>query len=99
MALTSEQNIPDKPKEKPEPWTFRRLFPFMGAVTNLAKIFVNPFDVLLGYLVVILSIAELLGRSISWPMWILTGLIFLAAIVERYGKIIIELKDKPEEVK
>lgn len=82
MALTNQQNIPDKPVVR-EPWTFRRLFSF-GAVTTLAKVFVNPFDILLGYLVLILGIAELAGRQVSWFLWAFTILILISDILERH---------------
>lgn len=90
MSLTSMQDIPNKPEVR-EPWTFRRLFSF-GAITTLAKVFSNPFDVLLGYLVFILGIAELFGRRVSWFMWVFTILILLADILERHIEL---LTNKP----
>jgi len=100
MPLTSEQNIPDKPKEKSEPWTFRRLFPFSSAITTLSKAFASPFDILLGYLMIVLSIAELIGRNVSWTMWILTALIFFAVVAEHYIKLKeSKLEEKTKETK
>jgi hypothetical protein len=94
MALTAQQNIPEKPIVS-EPWTFRRLFPFAGAVTTLSKVFINPFDVLLGYLVFILGAAELLGRHVSWFFWVFAILILAADIFERHTGI--PSDTKPEE--
>ena len=85
MALTEKQDIPIKPIVK-EPWTFRRLFPFAGSTTALAKTFVNPLEILLGYLVFILGVTELFGRSVSWMFWIFTTLILLTTLYERYEK-------------
>jgi len=83
MTLTSQQNIPEKPKAS-EPWTLKRLFPFSAMLTPLAKTFVNPLDVLLGYLVLIVGLAELLGRNISWFFWVFIILILTADIYERH---------------
>lgn len=98
MALTNQQDIPEKPRAS-EPWTFRRLFPFKGAISVFTKTFTNPFDMLLGYLVVILSIAEVFGRRVSWFIWILTFLIFIADLAERRIWETREPEKKPEEVK
>ena len=94
MGLTRDQQIPDKKNEEKSEWSFRRLFPFAGAMTSISKVFVNPFDILLGYLVVILSIAEVLGRHVSWFLWLLTTLIFFADLVERKTGMTIETKEK-----
>lgn len=83
MALTSSQDIPEKPKVS-EPWTIRRLFSFSGIAKSFTKIFVNPLDVLLGYLVFILGIAELIGRDTSWFLWVFAILILAASIFERH---------------
>jgi len=93
MALTSQQDIPEKPKPS-EPWTFRRLFPLSGAVTTLAKVFVNPFDVMLGYLILLIGIAELINRDVSPYFYILTGLIILVDVFERHACDLITPLDK-----
>jgi hypothetical protein len=82
MGVASQQDIPNRP-EVSEPWTIKRLFPFSGTVTTIAKVFVNPLDVFLAYLVFVLGIAELLGREVSLFMWLLTILILAADIFER----------------
>lgn len=81
MALTNEQKIPDKPKQPDQPWTFKRLFP-LSAITSITKVFKNPYDVLLGYLVLILGIAELLGRHTSWYAWVFAFLLLFASFTE-----------------
>lgn len=96
MALTSEQNIPSKP-EVHEPWTFRRLFTFAGAVTALTKSFVNPLDVLLGYLVFILGISELIGNRVSWFFWVLTLLILLCCVLERHTGLLSDAKKEEKK--
>lgn len=85
--LTSQQDIPKKPEVQNEPWTFRRLFPFANTVATLAKVFVNPFDILLGFLVLIIGLVELFGRHISWGFFMLTILILATAIFERHDKL------------
>lgn len=82
MALTNQQDIPSKPEVR-EPWTFKRLFPFVAAVTSFTKVFVNPFDILLGYLVVVLSIAELLSIHVSGLIWTFAVLLLTADLLER----------------
>lgn len=91
MGLAHEQEVP-KREEAKEPWTIRRLFPFAGATSAIAKTFTNPFDVLLGFLIVVVSVAELAGRHVSWFLWVLTVLILLVDLAERHKK-----EQKPEE--
>lgn len=83
MALTSEQNIPAKPKPPEEPWSFRKLFPLKATVSSLTKSFTTPFDILLVFQVVIIGISELIGRPVSLGMYFLTGLVLMADIVQR----------------
>lgn len=96
MALTEKQDIPNKPEVR-EPWTFKRLFPFSGAVSSIAKAFGNPFDVLLGYLVFIIGIAELIGRRVSWFFLALTVLILVADVFERHGFLLDKILKEDEE--
>ena len=93
MGIAQNQDVP-KVKEVEQPWTFKRLFPFGGVVTSFTKVFVNPFDVLLGYLVFILGIAELFGRQVSWFMWVFATLILLADVFER-----LDLEETPKKTK
>ena len=83
MGLTAKQEFPDKKKESGSEWTIRRLFPFRIAVASLSKTFLNPFDVLLGYLVLILGLSDLLGRPMSLPLFCLTGAVLFADLYER----------------
>lgn len=92
MALTANQDIPKKQEVK-ESWTVRSLFPFSGIAKSLTKSFHNPFDVLLGYLVLILGISELIGRDISLFFWILTISILVADIFERRSGILTNSKE------
>jgi hypothetical protein len=91
MGIASRQEVPNKPEEKAE-WTFKRLFPLGGAVSLVAKTFTNPFDILLGYLVLILGIAELMGRQVSWFLWVFTVLILASDVLERYTGIPLDTK-------
>jgi hypothetical protein len=63
MALTNQQDIPNKPTVS-EPWTFKKLLSFNAAVTNLSKVFVNPLEVLLGFVVLVIGLAILFGRTV-----------------------------------
>lgn len=81
MALTSQQTIPEKPKQPEQPWTIKRLFP-LAAMASITKVFKNPYDVLLGYLVLILGISELLGRHTSWYAWAFTFFLLFASFSE-----------------
>jgi hypothetical protein len=83
MGIAGQQDIPQK-KAAEEPWTFKRLFPFGGATTSLAQVFIRPFDILLGYLILIIGFVELLGRHVSWMFWAFTILILCASILERH---------------
>lgn len=93
MAMASKLDIPEKPKVV-EPWTFKRLFPFKGTVSALAKNFTNPFDALLAFLILIIGIAELSGSQVSWMTYILTGFILIADVIERQKKILPIKKEK-----
>ena len=87
MALTAQQNIPEKPKIS-EPWTFRRLFPFAAMASTLSKVFINPFDILLGFIILVIGLVELMGKDVSWGFYILAVLILLAALFERHVDLI-----------
>lgn len=82
MGMAQTQDIPNAPKEKSE-WSIRRLLGG-GAVSGvISKTFINVFDVLLGFCVLIIGVAEVADRDVSWLFYILTVLFFLAAFVER----------------
>lgn len=96
MALTSQQQIPKRPEEKQE-WTFRRLFGLGGAATAVSKVFTNPFDVLLGYLLLIAGVVELLGRHVSWFFWVIIILILFVDLLERRRDVVEPKKTKEEK--
>lgn len=96
MALTEQQDIPKKPEVR-EPWTFRRLFPFAGAISAIAKVFVSPFDILLGFLVFIIGISELFGRHLSWFFWLFTVLILVVDLMEKNNYFLESPEDIEEE--
>lgn len=82
MGITNNQELAEK-KQESQPWTITRLFPFAGVATSLSKVFISPFEILLGYLIIILGIAELLGRKTSPAVWALAVLLLVAAFFER----------------
>ena len=83
MALTADQNIPEKKPAASEPWTFKRLFPFKGAALNLTQTFRNPLEVLLGYVVFVIGIAVLFHQPVPSLFYGLCGLLFGAVYYER----------------
>lgn len=83
MALTSQQDIPIKSETQKEPWTIKRLFPFTSSVAALTKTFVNPFDILLGFMVFVVGLGELLGIRISGMFWLFMVLILGMCAIER----------------
>ena len=95
MALTQDQNIPERPKIS-EPWTVKRLFssPVIGTI---AKAFVNPFHILLGFAVLIMGIVELSGGDISWTFVGFSALLFVGGEIGKYKFVEKEKKDKPKK--
>ena len=96
MGIAADHELPNKPQQE-EKWSFRRLFPLSGVVNSFTKSFSNPFDVLLGYLVLILGIAEIIGRKVSWMMWVFAVLILLADLLERHKMELSEPKKKDKK--
>lgn len=97
MGRAVDQNIPVKPVVS-EPWTFRKLFSSpTNVVTTLAKVFVNPFDVLFAFALIVMAVLELFGREASTLFILLTFWLFAAALFERNKGLIFE--EKVEEPK
>jgi hypothetical protein len=81
MGIATQQDI--KPKKiTSEPWSVRALFPVKAMASAISKTLVSIFDFILVYLVIIISITELLGRDVSWAMWVFITLVFLAVLSE-----------------
>lgn len=97
MALTNQQNIPNKPAPQ-EPWTIKSLLN-SGIQTTLSKAFVNPFDILLGYLILTFGITEILNDTVSLLFWVLTIAILGASIFERNKELFFEIKQKEKPKK
>mgnify|MGYP001607587443 CR=1 FL=1 len=97
MALTEKQDIPEKPKETQEPWSFRRLFPFKATVSSLTKSFTTPFSILLVFQILIIGVSELIGKQVSSRMYILATFILIADMVERLK--ILPLKEEKKNGK
>jgi len=97
MGLAANQEIPNKPVPQ-EPWTFRRLFPFGGAISTLSKVFTSPLEILLGFAILILGLVALFGRPTPILFYILTFILLLCVIFERVGKPKIQpLKEKTKK--
>lgn len=91
MGLATQQDIKPK-KVSSEPWSVRALFPVKAMASAISKTLISIFDFILIYLVIIISITELIGHKVSWFMWVFTTLIFLAVLSEHN-------KEKPKEKK
>lgn len=95
MPLTSEQDIPNKPQAS-EPWTFKRLFS-APAISVISKAFVNPFDIMMGYLVFIAGAAELINKDVSVGFWLLIILTLTAGLIEKHDKLLHSPKPEIKE--
>ncbi len=84
--LTSQQDIPERPKVQ-ESWTFRRLLP-PSVVNALSKTIVNVFDALLIFMILIAGIAELFGHSPSWFFWGFATLVLAADFEDRHKSLV-----------
>jgi hypothetical protein len=92
MALTEKQEIPIK-KEPGEKWTRRLLFPGRAMASAISKVFITPFDFLLGLLVVAIVFVELFSDG-SWMLYIFSTLVLGADVFERYIKSVTPPKEE-----
>lgn len=79
MGLAREQELPGEKKESAG-WTIKRLFGGSTVTDSVAKTFKNPFEWLLGFMVIVIGTSEVIGHSVSWVFYGLTLLIFAAAL-------------------
>lgn len=93
MGLTDKQELPNKPIVK-EPWTFKRLFPFGGTASAIAKTFTSPIEVIFGFMVLVTGIAEVIGQRPSWMWYVLTLLVLTVLVGTPY---VASLINKPSE--
>lgn len=82
MGMAKEQELPLEKTEQ-SGWSVRRLFPFAEVSKAFAKTFINVFDVLLGFSILVLGLCELANREVSWFFYILAVLLLVCAFVER----------------
>lgn len=83
MGLTSDQQLNKRQEEVPAKWTFKKLFS-SSPVTALTKHFINPMEILLGYLVLVTGIAVLCGLPIPGIFYVLTIVISAIIAYEKY---------------
>lgn len=95
MALTATQEIPMKPVPK-QPWSTRALFPARALAKTLGAIFITPFDILLGLLVIAIVVVELAGHT-SWGLYVFSTLVLGADVYERHNKKVEPDKPSKEE--
>lgn len=70
-------------KTQGQPWTARLLFPMRAMAKSIGKVFVTPFDFLLGLLVVAIVFVELFSDG-SWMLYVFSMLVLGADVFERY---------------
>ena len=99
MGLTKNQDYPNSKEQEAREWTVRKLFPFSGAAANLSKTFINPFDVLLGFLTLVLGVVTVLGKPVDSMMWVFAILLLMSATIERLKPTEpkVESKEKPKK--
>lgn len=97
MSLTEKQDIPVKPREK-QAWSARLLFPARAMAAAIGKVFVTPFDFLLGLLVLAIVIVEVFSDG-SWMLYIFATLVLGADVFERYLNKTTPIPSKKEEPK
>lgn len=85
MGLANEQRIDKKPEEAASKWTFKKIFS-ASPITTLTRNFVDPLEVLLGYLILVLGVAVVCDRHIPVMFYVLTVLMLLVLIFDRHFK-------------
>lgn len=72
-------------KEKPAAkWTMRQLLPAKMKMKNIAKVFLNPLEVALGFNILVFGISVLLGREVPLGFYFLTFPFIIAVAYERF---------------
>lgn len=96
MGMAKDQEtLPAKPSPS-EGWSFRRLFSAPVA-TAFTKVFVNPFEWLLCYMLLVIGAAELLEKHVSLFFYAMTFFLFVAALITHLGNPLTELSRKKEK--
>ena len=85
--MAREQEFPKEPQDR-QSWSRRALFPLAAIGASLSKVFINPFDVLLGFIILVIGLVELFGRHVSWGLYLLAILILIADLLERHVNIL-----------
>jgi len=96
MGLTQQQNIDDKPSDKSESWSVRRLFPLSAMTTTISDFAKssNPFELFFGFMIFITGIGELFGSEFEWLWFVIMLLILGGAFYLRLLKLNFDMKDK-----
>lgn len=82
MSITENQDLPSRPEEEKK-WTTKKLFPAAAIASVITKVFASPFDILLGFTILILGLIELFGRHASWGFYVLAVLLLFSSIFEK----------------
>lgn len=89
MGMTQTQDIPIQ-KQEQSTWSTRRLFPFTALSNAFVKTFINVYDVLLGFSLLIIGITEVLNRNVSWIFYIVVIVLIAASLYERHQSRLVE---------
>jgi|LSQX01.1.fsa_nt_gb hypothetical protein len=95
MALTEKLDIPNRPEERVK-WSARFLFPARAMASALTKVFVTPFDFLLGLLVLAIVVVEVASDG-SWMLYMFSTLVLAADVFERHFNNAAPKEEKPKE--
>jgi len=85
MSLTSQQDIPERPKVESEPWSMRRLFPMRATASAIVKMFASPLEILLAWVFLIIGVAVIFQYRVSIAFYILAAILLLGTLFERVG--------------
>jgi len=81
--LTNDLKLPSNTSEQPQGWSIRRLLSLGGSVGKVVATF-NPFEFVFFVMILISGFAELIGRDVSWFWYVLTVLVLLVVLWQRW---------------
>jgi hypothetical protein len=84
MGIAKEQEAPLQKIEETK-WSTRRLFPFADVAKSFTKNFTSVFDVLLGVTVVMIGVAEILDRNVSFMFYLLAIVLIISAYSDKHA--------------
>lgn len=83
MSLISNQDLPLKEQPKKE-WTMRKIFSFEKIAAAFKGFYNNIEEILCTYLIIVVGLGELFGRTASWRIYALILCLLLILLADRY---------------